>query len=237
MKSDTPPIHLSLVSTSWSLLRQAHAAPQPGALAAQERLLERYRGAIYRYLLAILRDPHLADDLTQEFSLKLLRGEFRRAAPERGRFRDYVKTVLINLVNAHRRKASRVRTALQQDMVETTSAPAVDLPFEDHWRAELLERAWQSLRAAHPDQYAVLRFRAQRPELPSPVQALYLSRQLGKPLTSGGVRQALRRARQHFAQLLMGEVAETLNEPTRAELEDELRALNLWEYCRDFATG
>ena len=34
-----------------------------------------------------------------------MRGDFGRADPERGRFRDYVKTTLINLVINQRKKA------------------------------------------------------------------------------------------------------------------------------------
>ena len=40
------------------------------------------------------RDEQLAEELFQEFALRMLRGDFRRAEPLRGRFRDYLKTVI-----------------------------------------------------------------------------------------------------------------------------------------------
>src|SRR5438477_13217082 len=61
---------LSKISTIWTVLRQAHGGPADAAAAAQQVLLQRYGGAIHRYLLAILRDRHAADDLTQEFGLR-----------------------------------------------------------------------------------------------------------------------------------------------------------------------
>ncbi len=93
---------LSRISTVWTVVRQAHAAP--AGEDALRFLVERYGKAVHRYLLAAVRDPHAADDLAQKFALSLLRGELRSAAPERGRFRNYVKVVLFNLVSKYRKK-------------------------------------------------------------------------------------------------------------------------------------
>ena len=74
-----PPIdHLSQMHTLWTMVLQAKQGPDAQA-DAQSELLTRYSGAIYRYLLAVTRDPNVADELLQEFSLKLVRGRF----PER----------------------------------------------------------------------------------------------------------------------------------------------------------
>src|SRR5437867_1139738 len=43
--------HLSRISTLWSMVFQAHAEPVDAATAARQRLLQRYHGAAYRYLL------------------------------------------------------------------------------------------------------------------------------------------------------------------------------------------
>jgi RNA polymerase sigma-70 factor (ECF subfamily) len=94
--------NLSRISTRWSALRQAHQGPEKAAAAARQDLMERYCGAGYRYLLSAVRDPHTAEDLTQEFALRSIRGRFRNADPKRGRFRDYVKTSLFHLVDDYR---------------------------------------------------------------------------------------------------------------------------------------
>ena len=40
-------------------------------------------GAAYRYLLGAVHDPDAADDLCQDFAVRFLRGDFRRADPGR----------------------------------------------------------------------------------------------------------------------------------------------------------
>lgn len=55
---------------------------------------------------------------------------------------------------------------------------------------------------------------------------------LAKPLTADGVRQLLHRAREKFAAFLLDDVAQSLQNPSNEELEQELIDLNLLEYCR-----
>jgi hypothetical protein len=86
MEPECPRPHLSRISTPWALLRQAHAGSEPAAVTAQRVLLQRYSGAAYRYLRGALHDEDAALDLFQEFVLRFLRGDFRRAQPAAGRF-------------------------------------------------------------------------------------------------------------------------------------------------------
>ena len=90
--------YLSEISTQWSLLYKAHSEQQDVASPAQVQLLLRYSGAIQRYLLGAVRDPDAAQELSQEFAFRFIRGDFQVVDPERGRFRDYVKTVLFRMV-------------------------------------------------------------------------------------------------------------------------------------------
>src|SRR5262245_15733603 len=102
---DAPSVdsRLGQISTLWTALRSAPAESPDAATTRQQLLMERYCGAVYRYLLGALRDHDAAEDLFQEFAERFLRGEFRRADPQRGRFRDYVKTALIHLVTDYYR--------------------------------------------------------------------------------------------------------------------------------------
>src|SRR5262245_27508512 len=99
--------HLSKIVTLWGPLQEAHAGEPEAARVAQRQLLERYTPAIYRYLLASVRDPHAADELFQEFALRFCRGDFKRADQQRGRFRDFLKTSLVHLVIDHHRRSKR----------------------------------------------------------------------------------------------------------------------------------
>ena len=103
-----PDCSLNEIETFWSDVSQAHSGEPEAAHAAQARLMLRYIGAIRRFLLALTRDPEVADELTQEFALRALLGSFKGADPSRGRFRDLVRTAVRNLVHDyHRRTKTR----------------------------------------------------------------------------------------------------------------------------------
>src|SRR5260370_19257788 len=137
---------LSRISTQWSLVFQAHTHEADAHQAALQALLERYQRAGYRYLLGAVRDPDVADELAQEFALRFIRGDFHRARPERGRFRDYLKTALVNLVNDHYRQLQDKPRALGVEPAAPVQ-PSVNsqAEFVTTWREELLENTWKAL--------------------------------------------------------------------------------------------
>ena len=104
--------------------------------------------------------------------------------------------------------------------------------FLQSWRAELLDRTWKALATAQPMYHAVLLFRVENPDVPSPRMAEELGARLGTSLRPDQVRKALQRSHAKFAELLIDEVAITLGEPTREELAEELREVDLLKYCR-----
>jgi len=231
---------LSHISTLWTLVRNAHADAESLARSAQGQLLERYGAAAHAYLLATTRNAHAADELFQEFSIRFLRGDFRGADPERGRFRYLLKTALCNLMKDYRRR-QKVRRAADLDNVPE---PAVDDPstfagdrqFLENWRQALLDKAWEGLSAVEHETsqpyYTVLRHRAEHPGQASPQMAEEVGRLLGRPVTAEGVRQILHRARQRFAELLLSEVAHSLETDDLEAIASELENLELLSYCR-----
>jgi RNA polymerase sigma-70 factor (ECF subfamily) len=227
---------LSQIATVWDDLRRACSGQADEARAAQEQLLKRYDGAIRRYLSTTLGDPHAADDLTQEFGLRLMRGAYQKADPERGRFRDYVKGVLRNLARTHYRASARKAAELPAGGLADADSPAApdeeDRRFDESWRAELLARGFQALAVDNPLFAAVLGFERDHPGVKAPETARQLSVQLGRPLTPDAVRQARHRGRLRFSELLLDEVLHSLKTPTRQEAEDELAELDLLKYCR-----
>lgn len=229
--------HLSWISTSWSLVRRAHEAKTDDATAARQLLFERYGGAVRRFLTAVLRDADMAEDLAQEFALNLVRGGFRHAHPSRGRFRDYVKSSLFSLVSKHHRRERRRPWPVPPNspMLTAEPTPATDgeEAFDRHWRDDLLARAWDALAKVNPHFHAVLRLRAEHPDLRSEEMAEQLGRRLGQLVTAAAVRQSLHRARDRFALLLVSAVAHSLRSPSPEQIEEELATLKLLDYCRD----
>jgi RNA polymerase sigma factor (sigma-70 family) len=230
-----PHSHLSRISTPWTLVRRAHGSAADCAADALRLLLQRYCGAAYRYLRGALRDDDDALDLLQEFVLRFLRGDFRRADPGSGRFRDYLKAALIHLVADYHRGQRAQAQPLPADIDERAVAPAEaaedEANFFRSWREELLNRTWAALAEANPTFHAVLVFHLENSDLPSAGAAEQLSARLGKPFTAAHVRVTLQRAREKFAELLVDEVAHSLGGCTEAELAQELHALRLSKLC------
>ena len=225
-----PDDRLSRIATHWSAVIAAHAGPPDAAEAVRNRLLLRYTGPVYRYLLGAVRDPDTAADLCQEFAVRFLRGDFRRAAPDRGRFRAYVKSALVNLVNDHHRARQASPRPLDADPPEPV-LPSDD-DFAAGWQQSLLDQTWAALAEANPVFHAVLLLRVGEPDVASAEMAERLSQQLGKPMTAENVRKTLQRAHAKFAELLLDQVGESLDDPTADDLEAELKALDLLKYCR-----
>jgi DNA-directed RNA polymerase specialized sigma24 family protein len=221
---------LSRIETQWTAVLRAHGQSIDGARSTRNDLLLRYTGAVYRYLLGAVRDPDAAADLCQEFAVKFLRGDFRRVAPERGRFRDYVKTALSNLANDHHRARQAGPRPLEHD------AAAPELPseadFVGGWRQSILDQTWKSLAEDNPTFHAVLALRIENPDMQSGEMAERLTAQLGKSMTAENVRKSLQRAHSKFAELLLDQVADSLDEPTAENLEGELQVLDLLRFCR-----
>jgi RNA polymerase sigma-70 factor (ECF subfamily) len=227
---------LSRIQTMWTLVLQAHAGPVDAAAAAQNALMQRYGGAVYRYLRGALRDPDAAAELAQEFALRFVRGDFRRADPERGRFRDYLKVSLGRLVADYFRERKRQPQLLTPDAPEPAAPHAsvadLDREFVASWREELLERTWRGLSAANPSYHTVLLFRIDHLDAGSSEMAERLTERLGKPVNAAWVRKTLQRAHEKFTDLLLDEVTCSLGAPSPQVLRDELEALDLLKYCR-----
>ena len=241
MGTDSSP-ELSQLSTNWSLVFLAHGGSPEEAASAQVELMGRYSGAVHRYLLAALRDPDEAAELNQEFAVRFLRGDFHRADPARGRFRDFVKRSLCNLMIDHRRRsAARPRTMgdeLPEPVDELTGDDDFDRRFAESWRSELLARAWAALALfeERTDQpyHTVLRLRVENHAMPSPELAERLLGSLGRKFSDGGARMLLQRSRDRFVEFLLDEVAGSLTSPTPAAIEEELVDLCLHAYCRSY---
>jgi RNA polymerase sigma factor (sigma-70 family) len=237
---ETEPL-LSDLSTHWTVVFEAHSG-KPGQMnMAVSELMCRYAGAVHRYLLKALKDPEAAAELDQEFAVRFLRGSFRHADPKRGRFRDYVKRAVQNLINDyHRRKRSdRSRNAAgAEPIVEDDGRAQFEQQFLESWRSDLLDRAWIALAALEKNTrqpyHTVLRIRVDNPALSSGQIAERLAVMLGRPLSPGAVRQALQRSRRKYVDFLLAEVLASLSCPTQNDLEEELSDLNLLDYCRPF---
>lgn len=103
-----------------------------GDVVAFGELVGRHQGAVYRFCWRIFRNHHTAEDLAQDFFVKLFRTA-SRYVPE-GHFTTYMYRVLTNLCfDALRRKKRRAKTeSFQLDPVlsEGTELEPIDEPID-----------------------------------------------------------------------------------------------------------
>lgn len=233
-------VRLSGIETLWSMVRLAHDSQSEAVQDAQQQLLDRYGNAVRRYLLGALRNPDAADDVFQEFAVRFVRGDFRNADPDRGKFRQFLKTSLYRLVVDYQRgqRKSHRQTDISQWLTDghSQSEASIDRDFDRSWRDELLAKTWSMLKAeetkANKPYFLVLKIRTSQSELKSAELADRLTIELGRPIQPGNARILLHRARELFAESLLRIVEQSLVDPTQSRLEDELIALDLHDYCR-----
>jgi DNA-directed RNA polymerase specialized sigma24 family protein len=230
---------LDLISTRWTLLERAHHGSEDAAGQARAHLLERYGGAVRRYLLGASKNADAADDLFQDFAYRFLHGDFKGACPEKGRFRDFLKGVLVHQVADFCKRRGKQLPNLPRDFPEPAAPQENELNqlFLESWRDDLLARTWQSLadleKLTGKPLHTILRYRANHPELRSPELAEQLAALLERTLTAVGVRQLLHRAREQFAELLRQHVAASLAGDDPEDVNQELQDLGLLPYVRN----
>jgi RNA polymerase sigma-70 factor (ECF subfamily) len=186
-----------------------------------------------------------------DFATRILESDrlLQHADPQRGRFRDYLKTVLQHMIADYFRQQRRDRKHCKNlswagDELEdpTTAAAKQDQWFVRCWREELIKWVWLQLeqRDQKMGQHyaALLKIQAKQPELRSPQLAEQLSAKLGRRFSAAGVRQLLHRGREVFGDLVVSEVARSLQvdprDPEgRERVERELIELGLlFSYCK-----
>ena len=235
---------LSRISTIWSMVLKANQGGVAGDADALEEMIHRYHGAVYRYFLGAVRNNDTADELFQEFALRFARGGFRNADPGKGRFRDFLRTVLINLIHDYGRAKKRQMDALSPDSpdpADSSDGVSLEDSFVMSWREELLDRAWRRLaeleaREGQP-YHTILRYRSEHPDARSGEIATAMTEHLqpATPFTDVGIRKLLQRSREQFSDFLLDEVASSLRMTEQTDLsrlEEELIDLELLAYCR-----
>jgi RNA polymerase sigma factor (sigma-70 family) len=227
--------HLTDLETSWTTVRTAHI-PGPVGQAAMRELISRYHDAVERYLRLKLRDQNLADEVFQEFWTKLLTHKLAGADHNKGRFRDYLRTVLHRLIIDHFRNRKLVSLP-PGDLLD----PSVnDDDYDRVWREAVIKRVWSRLETyeAHTpkNRYAsVLHLRVGNPEAAIDEIAQRLSEQTGTRITPEAFRKTLQRARGKFLELLIQELRETIHPATPEDIEAEIFDLGLGHLYRRYA--
>jgi hypothetical protein len=182
----------------------------------------------------------------------MLKGVFARWTPGNGKFRFYLKKVVLNEALQQLRKRRNRRLERQvEDLAVLAERGSCEGP-NDVWlglyRQAVLEAALKSLRS-YQEQHPGNVFHtligmltgdlsgevgASSDETSDAKLAERLGQMTGRNYTVANLAQQKRRARQKLAEFLASEVRATLGDPTPNELEDELRHLGLFGLISNF---
>lgn len=223
-------------TTRWTLVVAA-ADPQRGETrSALASLCENYWYPLYAYLRRRGYPADQAQDLTQEFFIRLLEGRYlNRADPKKGRFRCFLLTSLKFFVadegdrqRAHKRGAGAV---LQLDFLSgeerSRSEPSHDETpervFERRWALAVLDRVMERLRNEFVQHGRPEDFERLKVFLLGQSGAPYAALAQELNTSEGALKVAIHRLRKRYRELFRQEIADTVADP--ADVESELQHL------------
>jgi DNA-directed RNA polymerase specialized sigma24 family protein len=245
MAGAEPVDRLSQIATSWRQLVEL-ALRQPGQQAAMQLFLDRYGPAAHRFLKGLSRSSEVAESLYQDLCVKVLEGklarvlEARNEGAHKGRFRDYLKAIIINLWRDYQRRKKHAGISQAEELPEPGPTPdeVLEAEFQVCWRKRLLDLAWHDLkdreqkrRKERPVPYfTALRLTVKGVDTAEACSQITAT--TGTPCSAERYWQLVHRAREFFAESIWAHVTESLDNPTPEEVTQELTDVGLLPYCR-----
>jgi RNA polymerase sigma factor (sigma-70 family) len=231
LRSEAQPV---FATTHWSVVLATADQGSPQSTAALEQLCRTYWYPLYAYVRRRGYSSEDAEDLTQEFFLRLLRKNFlAQVDPSKGRFRSFLLAAINHIManewdqrNAVKRGGRVTFLALdlasaEQRFVETSLERSPEQIFERCWALAFLQEVLgrlraevvQAGRAAHFEELKVF-LTGDKP----PDSYAALAGKLGT--NEVALRKEVQRLRHRYGELLREEIVRTVASP--AEVEDEL---------------
>jgi RNA polymerase sigma-70 factor (ECF subfamily) len=215
----------------------AAADPQrKEARSALVSLCEGYWYPLYAYVRRRGYPADQAQDLTQDFFIRVLEGRYLdRADPDKGRFRSFLLTSLKFFVaDEQDRQRARKRGGGQLVPFEFSSGeeryqrePAhnetPERIFERRWALSVLDRVVENLRNEFVLHGRPEHFERLKVFLLSKSDAPYAALAREMNTSEGALKVAIHRLRKRYRELFRQEIADTVADP--AEVESELRFL------------
>ncbi len=221
-------------TTHWSVVLAAGGSMADSA-AALEELCETYWRPIYGFIRRRGHGAEEARDLTQGFFAGFLeRRDVEGLDPSRGRFRAYLLAAVKNfLANEKERERALKRgggarfSSLAFDdapSIEPADTRTPEGDYERQWALALLRRALERLRVEQASKGRRELFERLKPALAGEdVDGGYAAVADELSLTTVAVRVAAHRLKKRYGELLVEEVARTVDLPQ--QIEDELHHL------------
>ncbi|MCI0597949.1 MAG: hypothetical protein L0Y60_00235 [Beijerinckiaceae bacterium] len=212
----------------------ARERDSPEARAALERLCRTYWYPVYAYLRMRGSKREEAQDLAQEFFLRLLDRDFLRdVAREKGRFRTFLLASLKNFLVTDWERRQAVKRGGRQQFVswdeldaeeryaqEPVSNRTPEDLYDQGWAVKVMEQALDNLRAEFASGGKQPQFERLQAFLSNPATGEdYAKAAQELAMTTQAVAVAVHRMRRRFGELARSVVAHTVAAPDAIELE------------------
>ena len=135
---------------------------QDGDVHSFELLIGRYQKQVYSYILTLVKDKQLADDVFQDTFVKVIQTVKSKAYKDDGRFVQFAMRIAHNLVIDHFRKENRIPTveSSSEDYNYIDNVPITDHSVEQGMIVDQVHSDLHRMIAFLPDeQREVLRMR------------------------------------------------------------------------------
>ena len=222
--------------TSWTLVVAAGDPMHQDCRDALVRLCENYWYPVYAYVRRRGYSEVEAQDLTQDFFVRILEGRYlKRADPNRGRFRSFLlnscKFFLADQADrarAQKRGAGailpfEVASGEERYRFEPLDNQTPEHIFERGWALMLLDRAVSRLRDEFTQHGSPGDFEKLKVFLLGQAEVPYADLAREMSAAEGRLKVAVHRLRKRYRVLFMSEIAETVADP--AEINSEIQFL------------
>ena len=217
-------------TTDWGRLAEATRSGESAGRQALAALCQEYRPPVVAYLRGRGWSGPEADDLAQEFFLRLLESRaWKRADPLRGRFRTFLLGSLTHVVGHQMERAGAAKRgaallasldAMADDGFEAPAPPWDASTFDRAWALRVVAQAVSALEQRFQKEGADRQFAVLRSFLPGAVDGLSYdeaSSRLGVSLAN--LKTRVHRLRLDFRLLLRASVARTVTAPHEIDAE------------------
>jgi len=224
--------------TRWTLVLAAGKGETIGdGRAALESLCRAYWYPVYAFIRRCGHPAEQAEDLTQEFFLRVLSGTFlSRATPEKGRFRSFLLGAVKHFLAdaSDRQRALKRGGGLEhlamdfQDgdmryLREPVSEETPERIFHRKWAKTVLGRVMTDLREEFVAEGKLDQFKRLKGYLSGSGEVKYAEVARDMQTTETALKSSIQRLRRRYRDLLRAEVAETVADAS--EVDGELRFL------------
>ena len=227
----------AFATTHWSLVMAAGRRSTPEAENALQQLCHTYWYPLYAFIRRRGYSAETAQDLTQEFFVRLLEKDSLAAADRnRGKFRTFLLAALKNFLShesekerAAKRGGDRVHLSLYLEegearyLAEPIEAMTPEKLYEKRWATTVIEQALQALRTEYQQAGNRPLFDRLKDHLWGDRSASYADIAKAFDMNEGSVKAAAFRLRKRFAQALRDVISNTAHSPEA--VEEELKAL------------